>query len=79
MWTINDSSKKLIQILEKCMLLGLHTVTVRALRNGHHICRVCLSVPCQISKQSEVGMKFYHLYKKLGSPSKNMTTDFAPK
>jgi len=44
---------------------------------------VCLSVPRQISKPkrrklSEIGAKFRRLYTKSGSPSKNMTSDFAP-
>ena len=40
---------------------------------------VCLYVPRQISKTIiEIGAKFCRLYRTLGSPSKNMTSDFAP-
>jgi len=39
---------------------------------------VCLSVRVRSRKLSEVGAKFRHLYTKLGSPSKNITSGFAP-
>jgi len=57
-------------------LLGLHTISVRALWNGQHVCRLSLCVRSR--KLSDIGMKFRHLYCKLGSLSKNMTSDFAP-
>jgi len=46
--------------------------------------RVCLSSVVSRSrirsrKLSEIGTKFRHLYRKSGPPSKNMTSDFAPK
>jgi len=52
-------------------LLGSHTESVTALCNGHRVCR--LSVPRQISKTSSAK---FHLYRKSGSPSKNMTSYF---
>ena len=63
-------------------LLDSHTVSVRALCNDRRVClsSVCLSVPRQLSKtKRDIGAKFRHLYRKLGSSSKNMTSDFAPK
>jgi len=61
-------------------LLGSHTVSIRALCNSRHVCHllVCLSRVKSL-KLSETGMKFCHLYRKLGSPSKNMTSNFARK
>jgi len=53
-------------------LLGSHTYGVRAFYFGRRVCRLRLSVPRQISKTSEIGAKFRHLYWKSGSPSKNM-------
>jgi len=60
------------------LLLGLHHVSISALCFGHRIClSVCLS-PIRSRKLSEIGAKFHHLCRKLGLPSKNMTSDFAP-
>jgi len=39
---------------------------------------VFLSVPHQMSKLSEIGAIFRYHRRKSGSPSKNMTSDFAP-
>jgi len=60
-------------------LLGSHTYSVRAFCFGRSICRlsVCLS-RVRSCKLSEIGAKFYQLYRKSGSASKNMTLDFAP-
>jgi len=58
-------------------LLGSHTVSVRALCFGRCIC-LCLSVSYEIFKLSKICAKFCHLYRKLGLPSKNMMSDFAP-
>jgi len=51
-----------------------HTLSVRAFCN---VCRVCLSC-IRSRKLSELDTKFCCLYRKLRSPSKNMTSDFAP-
>jgi len=40
---------------------------------------VCLSVRIRSRKLSETGAKFRRPYRKSGSPSKNMTSHFAPK
>jgi len=56
------------------ILLGSHTVSVRAL------CNNCLSLCLSHDrswKLSEMGVKFRHLYRKFGLPSKNMMSDFA--
>jgi len=43
---------------------------------------VCVSSIClsrvRSRKINEIGAKFSHLYRKSGSPSKNITSDFAP-
>jgi len=54
-------------------LLGSHTV--RALCFNRRICH--LSVPHQ-KNLSEIGAEIRHIYRKSGSPSKNMMLDFAP-
>ena len=58
------------------LLLGSHTVSVRALCNGHHFYRLCLFC-IKSRKLSETGGKVHHFYRKSGSPSKNMMSDFA--
>jgi len=61
------------------LLLGSHTYSVRAFCFGR---RVCLSFVCVSSiisrKLSEISAKFRHRCRISGSPSKNMTSDFAP-
>jgi len=67
-----------------CQLLGSHTVNLCKSLMKWSLClsSVCLSVVCLsriISpKLNETGVKFHRLYRKSGSPSKNMTSNFAP-
>jgi len=64
-------------------LLGSHTVSVRDFCNSLHVSSVCLPVVrlsrVRSPKRSEIGTKFRQLYRKSGSPSKNMMSNFAPK
>ena len=65
----------------RALFLGSHTYSVRAFCFGRRVCRsVCrLSVPRQISKIRRDGREISSpLYRKSGSPSKNMTSDFSP-
>jgi len=61
------------------ILLHSHTYSVRAFCFSR---RVCLSSVCQSRVRSrklgEISAKFRHYYRKSGSESKNMTSDFAP-
>jgi len=65
-------------MLQVCatLSLGSHTFSVTAFCFGRRVC--CLSVLRQISKKSETGAELHLLYRKLGLPSKHMTSDFAP-
>ena len=65
-----------ISIMNWCLLLGLHTYSVTAFCFGRCVCLVCLS-RIRSRKLSEIGMKFRHLYRKSGLPSKNMMSYFA--
>ena len=56
-------------------LLGF--ASVGALCNGRRVCRLSVC-PRQISKTKRDKHENCHLYRKSGSPSKNMTSDFAP-
>jgi len=57
-------------------LLGSYTFSVRAICFGRHVCR--LSVPHQISKTKQDRHEMSPLLWETGSPSKNMTSEFAP-
>ena len=62
-------------------VLGLYTYSVRAFCFGRRVCRlsICLSSLSRVRsrKLREIRAKFRHLYRKLGSPSKNITSEFA--
>jgi len=65
---------------QSCYLLGSHTGSVRAeslMERSSRLSSVCLS-RVRSQKLSEIGAKFRHLYRKSGSPSKNVTSDFEP-
>jgi len=78
----NDVARKItvsrvfIEYFRNWVLLGTHTVSVRALCFGRRVClsSVCLS-RVSSRKLSEIGAKFRHFCRKSGSPSKNMTSD----
>ena len=57
--------------------LGSHTVGVRALCFSHRFCHLCLSC-IRSQKLSKISAKFCRLHRKLGLPSKNMMSYFAP-
>jgi len=53
-------------------LLGLHTYSVRAFCFSRRVCHlsVCCLSRIRSQKLSKIGVKFHHLYRKSGSPSK---------
>ena len=53
----------------------LARISARVLCSGRHVCHMS---HIRSREQSEIGAKFCHLYRKSGSPSKNITSDFAP-
>jgi len=66
------------QFVSKIIRLARCKCSLRAFCNGRRVClSVCLS-RVRSRKLSDIGAKFRHLCRKLGSPSKNMTLDFAP-
>jgi len=60
-------------------LLGSYIVSVRALCFRRRVRRLSVRLSCvKYRKQSETGAKFCCLYGKYGSPSTNVTSNFAP-
>jgi len=67
-------------------LLGSHTYSVRAFCFSRSICHLFVSLSVSViclsriisRKLSEIGAKFCRLCRKSGSPSKNVTSAFAP-
>ena len=57
------------------LLIRLAHCKCKSLSNGRSVCRLSR---VRSRKLSKIGAKFYRLYGKSASPSKNMTSDFAP-
>jgi len=60
------------------ILLGSHTKCKSHERSSRLSSSVFLQSRIRSRKLSEIGVKFRHVHSKSGSPSKNMTSDFAP-
>jgi len=57
----------------------VHCKCKSLMQQSLHLSSISLSLSRVTSqKLSETGAKFCHLYRKFGSPSKNLTSDFAP-
>jgi len=72
---VHDRVHVILKEGDSGVVLGSHTVSVRALWNGRRVCRLSR---VRSRKLSEIRAKFHHLYRKSGSLSKNMTSHFAP-
>jgi len=60
--------------------LGSHTISLTAFCIGRRVRRLSSACLFRVRSRrlSEIGAKFRRLFRKSGSPSKNMTLDFAP-